>query len=154
VFICEACHSVSEGPGGPITKESDILEKKNALLISSSSLLFVIENRENIVAAFHASNRDGPSCDFGPGGISLVGYLGAVGVSGRRYYLVPPDKIDGCVSDPSDTSWNQDGIGGPAGSFGWVRFQAGPLDNVLTKFIDLHSAQGNPGESLEALRPN
>jgi hypothetical protein len=152
VFICEPCHSDAEGPEGPITRESDILENKNALLISSSSLLFVIENRANIIGAFQMCNRDAPSTSIGPGGIMLLGHLGAVGYSGKRYYLVPPDKIDMCVSDPSDTSCNQDGIGGPAGNFGWVRFQGGPTHNVLAKFIDLHTAQGNPGESLEALR--
>ena len=78
-------------------------------------------------------------------------YLGAIGLSGKMYYLIPPDKTDGTVSDPNDKSWFKDGISGSAGDVGWVRFNGG-CNNVLNKFIDLHAEQGNPGGSLEALR--
>src|SRR5262249_21742170 len=66
VFVCGPCHAAAEGPEGPISAESDILENKNALLISSSSLVFVIENRHKMIRAFAVSNRDGPSIQIGP----------------------------------------------------------------------------------------
>jgi hypothetical protein len=152
VFICQPCHDASEIPhGGPIETESDLLERKCALLVSSRSLVSVLENRASIVAGFQSDNRDGPSIAITPGGFTLSGLLGAVGFSGRRYYLVPSGMIDQFVTDPSDRSWNADGIGGPAGDTGWVRFK-GTAENVLNKFLDLHAQQGEPGGSIEALK--
>lgn len=85
--------------------------------------------------------------------MTLGGFFGAVGFSGKKYYLVPPDRMDECVTSPGDKTWNEDGIGGPPGDIGWVRFQGGN-NNVLNKFIDLHAEQGNPGGDLELLRQN
>ncbi|MCZ6691182.1 MAG: hypothetical protein O7H41_16470 [Planctomycetota bacterium] len=147
VFICPDCHSLVEDESGPIPAESMSLDDKKRLLLSSSSLLYVVGNRERILSGFVDRNRKGPDLLFGRG---FMGHLGAVGYSGKKYYFVAPDSMDGLVFEPSDPAPREDGIGDPAGGSAWVRFQ-GHEGNILSAFIDAHASRGSPGGDLSAL---
>lgn len=47
VFICEGCHQAAEGPGGPIAKETELLTKKNHLMLRSSDKTTQQEKRHD-----------------------------------------------------------------------------------------------------------
>jgi hypothetical protein len=83
-------------------------------------------------------------------GVGFQPPFGAIGRSGRRYYFIPKESIDKFVEELSPAA-QRDGIGGPAGGVGWVRFK-GSGTNILNRFIELHQHQGSRGADLTELR--
>jgi len=130
-----------------VISESRILDEKKSLLINSTSLVWVIRNRTNIIASFLQYNRKGPSLIWGRG---YAGAFGAVGYSGRKYFFINPDSIDSFVEVPVDISPQEDGIGGPAGGVNWIRFK-GERENILNIFIKLHQRQRSLGGDISGL---
>lgn len=148
VFICEPCHPCVETPDGPVPSESTMLLEKTRLLVGSPALRWTIRKREEVAKGFVTKNSNGPSLDVG------VGFrppFGAIGVSGRRYYFIPPEHCDQFVETPTNPNSFEDGVGGPAGGAVWSRFK-GRDQNILNKFIDLHAEQESPGVDLTVLR--
>lgn len=151
VFLCPQCHSRVENSTGPVVAESTALESKKGLLIKSSALRWVIANYQLIKDGFLIGNKNGPGLNLTAGTGSWLPPYGAVGHSGRKYYFVPPDHTDDFVAEPTDMTWTNDGLGGPAGGAKWFRFK-GSEDNILNKFLDEHRNQKSPGDNLDMLR--
>ena len=147
VFVCDACRPQVENGDGPIESESGWLRQKAALLVSSSALCWVIENRAEIVQGFLVRNRSGVSATISPDGSGFHPPFGAVGNSGRKYYFVPRAHLDKFVEVPAVPSYLEDGVGGPACDAHWVRFM-GRDTNILNRFIELHGLQGSPGGEI------
>ena len=157
VFICRQCHDFVEALVDDAREaENARLLEKTKLLVTSSSLRFVVENRERVLAGFNHRNRDGPSISVSPNGIVHSGDFGAVGRSERRYYYVVSPQDRGLDQFVEGGEAILDGIGG-AGSTGgpgaadWIRYRGGEKC-LLNKFIRLHEAQGSPGCVISGLR--
>ena len=116
------------------------MKEKKALLLSSSSLRWVIKNHENIIESFKVQNRNGPSLTISPAGKNYNGYFGALGYSGAKYYFVPSEHEDNYITFSKNEALN-DGIGG-ATEGGWATFR-GENSNILCKFLSFHK-QHNP----------
>jgi hypothetical protein len=151
VFICDSCNPHVEDRSGPIESESRALSLKRDLLVQSRALRWVIGNWQPIVDGFVTSNRNGVSVNFAPGSGGWQPPFGAVGHSGRKYYFIPPVHLDDFVEAPTNLTWAEDGIGGPACDANWVRFK-GTVQNILNKFLDAHKDEGSPGGDLDMLR--
>ncbi|MHC4671718.1 MAG: hypothetical protein ACYTF1_02205 [Planctomycetota bacterium] len=153
VFICHDCNQHVENNSGPIVVESRVLSLKRDLLIQSRALRWVVKNWEPIVDGFIKGNRNGVGTALAPGSGGWLPPFGAKGLSGRKYYFIPPDHLDEFVEVPTSPTWTEDGIGGPASNANWVRFK-GTEQNILNKFLDAHKNQGSPGVDLDMLRQN
>ena len=148
VFICEDCHPNVENSDGPIEAESRALSRKRDLLFTSRALRWVIKNYQPIIDGFRTSNRNGVGQN-GPGNWQPP--FGAVGDSGRYYYFIPPDHLDEFIGVPTNPTWVDDCLAGPANRADWVRFM-GTDQNILNEFLRVHRDEGSPGVDLEELR--
>ncbi len=151
VFVCYSCNPHVENSDGPIKAESLALTHKRNFLIQSRALRWVVLNWQPIVAGFAVFNRNGVGLVMSPDSSGWLPPFGGVGCSGRKYYFIPPDQCDDFVEPPTNPTWAEDGMGGPAGAADWVRFK-GNTQNLLNKFLDVHRDQGSPGSDLEGLR--
>jgi hypothetical protein len=153
VFICYPCNPHVENIAGPIPNESSALSLKRDLLVQSQALRWVVSNWEPIVDGLAGRNMNGVGMIITPGTSGWQPPFGAVGHSERNYYFIPPDHLDEFVEAPTNPTWVEDGIGGPAGGADWVRFK-GAKQNILNRFLDAHRDEGMPGVNLEMLRQN
>ncbi len=159
VFICHDCHvelnQIQINDSDAFATENAACLEKTRLLVSSRALRFVIEHRERVALGFRNGNRNGVDINITSSGVEFEGPLGAIGVSGNRYFFVPRSEHADDRGHIRVFDATFDGLGGVgsvgSSTGGWARFE-GADGGILGRFIDQHSRHRNVTEELAGIR--
>jgi len=148
VYICEDCKQYVHDNimYKPIPDENSLIRWKQNLLISSSSLRWVIENHMLIIDGFIHNNKNGISFNPDP-----QPPFGAIGRSKKKYYYIPKGFRDSNIEEFPNNKVTDDEVGGVIDC--WIIFK-GKDKNILNTFIDIHQKHVPLPTDLALLRQN